>query len=147
MWEKFGIADVVGMSVRNSDELYVRWLDADRGKLRLESFGARPVNVRRRIIGRIPSVGHRGDRIGDAGVPEEIAVCVVDQIAADRNVDRLSDVHANRPAGFVGGVALAAIEHVERSAVLPPDCAQTLGKKTCEAKEQAECFIGRPRSF
>src|SRR5580692_2327050 len=44
--KQFGIADVVGMRMGNSHEFYFRWLDADRGKLRLERLCARPMDVR-----------------------------------------------------------------------------------------------------
>src|SRR5467141_939165 len=38
---------------------------------------------------------------------------MLNQEAVVRDVDRLSHIHANRPARLVGGVSLAAVKHVE----------------------------------
>ena len=67
--EKFDVADVVGMRVRNADVFYVSRFYANRGKLRLKRLRARPMDVRRGIVRREPAIWHGGDRVGEASVP------------------------------------------------------------------------------
>src|SRR5258708_39271869 len=100
------------MRVRNADELDVRGLHANGGKLRLERFCAAPVNVRNRIVRGEPAIRHRGYRIGDARVPQKIISRVEDQKAAIRNVDWFSDVYADRPSRFIWRVPLSSVTHL-----------------------------------
>src|SRR6267142_1332876 len=71
------------------------------------------MDVRRGIVRRKPAIWHRGDRIGEASVPEKVISRMLNQEAVVRDVDRLSNIHANRPARLVGGVSLAAVKHIE----------------------------------
>src|SRR6266478_3392262 len=71
------------------------------------------MDVRRGIVRRKPAIWHRGDRIGEARVPEKVISRMLNQEAVVRDVDRLSHIHANRPARLVGGVSLAAVKHIE----------------------------------
>ena len=64
-------------------------------------------------IGRGKAVRHRGDRVGDAGVPQEPALGVFDEIAIVDEVHRFAFVEARRPARNITGDSLAAIEDVE----------------------------------
>src|ERR1700694_3790880 len=148
--EQFGVADVVGMRVRNADEANVRRLYANRGKLRLERLRAGPMDVRRGIVGRKPAIWHGGDRIGDAGVPEKVILRMMDQEAAVRDVDRLSNVHANRPARLVRRVSLAAVKHIKTVHAFPARLrpART-GKGDCREgrNNDDDFFHGRPPSF
>src|SRR5262249_54504468 len=68
------------------------------------------------------TVGHGGDGIGHAGVPEKPSLGMLDQIAADDEVHRLAHIHARRPARNVARYTLAAVQDVEplnsRSAAL-----------------------------
>src|SRR6266699_5597714 len=111
--EQFDVSDVVGMRMRNADGANVRRLYPNRGKLRLQRLRARPMDVRRGIVRRKPAIWHGGDRIGEARVPEKVISRMLNQEAVVRDVDRLSHIHANRPARLVGGVSLAAVKHIE----------------------------------
>src|SRR5712664_2699206 len=71
------------------------------------------MDVRRGIVRREPAIWHGGDRIGEARVPEKVISRMLNQEAVVRDVDRLSHIHANRPARLVGGVSLAAVKHIE----------------------------------
>src|SRR5262249_50101842 len=54
-----------------------------------------------------------GDRIGKAGIPEEPALGVMDEIAIVRKLYRHADIDAGRPARLIGCRCLAAIKDVE----------------------------------
>ena len=86
-------------------------LDAELIELARE--GLRPTPVRCLRIGRGLPVGHRGDGVGNPGVPEQPALRVVDQVAVVDEIHRLADIDARRPAGNVAGDTFAAIENVE----------------------------------
>src|SRR6266853_1830407 len=85
------------------------------------------MDVRRRIVCRKPAIGHGGNRIGETSVPEEVIFRMMDQEAVVRDVNWLSNIHANRPSRLVGRVSLAAVKHRHPvyafSARLSPACA------------------------
>ena len=109
--EHLDIADVVGMRMRDRHRLDVGGLDAELLELALRASSA--ASRRRLRIGRRKPVRHRGDGIGNAGVPQEPALAVLDEIAGVDEIHRLAFVHAGRPARNVAGDALAAIDDVE----------------------------------
>src|SRR5882762_2121501 len=71
------------------------------------------MDVRRGIVRRKPAIWHGGDRIGEASIPQKVISRMLNQEAVVRDVDRLSHIHANRPARLVGCVPLAAVKHIE----------------------------------
>ncbi len=105
------ISDVIGVRVRARDRLDVGRGDTELLKLRRQGFRAAPEH--RLWIGRRKAVRHRRDRVRYAGVPQEPALCVFDQIAIVDEVHRLAFVDTGRPARNIAGDALTAIENVE----------------------------------
>src|SRR5882672_2764761 len=77
------------------------------------------MDVRRGIVRREPAIWHGGDRIREARVPEKVISRMLNQEAVVRDVDRLSHIHANRPARLVGRVSLAAVKHIETVHAFP----------------------------
>src|ERR1700676_204896 len=112
--EQFNIADVCGVGVGNADGAYIGGRDANLAKLRDERLGPGPEDISRRVVRWEPAVWQGGDMVGDTGVPQKVALSVVDQVAVNGDVDRLSDVEARRPAGrLIGRVPPAAVEYIE----------------------------------
>src|ERR1700681_3227195 len=101
------IADVIGMGMGDRHCLDIRWLDPKLIELSRQSFGPAPVNGLR--IRRWQAVRHGGYGIGDAGVPQEPALRVLDEIAGVDEVHRLAFVDAVRPARNIASNALTAI--------------------------------------
>src|SRR3954464_10765055 len=99
------------MGVRDGHHLDVTGLEAELFELGGKRL--RPAPGYGLGIGGGKAVRHRGDWVGDAGVPQEPALGVLDEIAAVDEVHRLALVEAGRPARDVSGGALPAIEHVE----------------------------------
>jgi hypothetical protein len=102
---------MIGMGVRDGDIFNVGGFEAELIELCGQRFRAPPVGHAR--IGGPLALGHGGDSIGHAGVPQKPALRVFDQITAIDEVHRLPHVHARRPARNVAGDSLAAIENVE----------------------------------
>src|SRR5260370_13536872 len=97
------------MSVRHRDILDVVGLDAKLDKLSSERLGTPPSERLR--IGGVRRVGR--SRIGDTGVPQEIALSMLDEIAVVDDVLRDVNVLPRRPARHVAGMSLAALENVK----------------------------------
>src|ERR1700730_12352961 len=98
------IADMVGMGMRDRHRLDIRWFYLKLIELGGQRLRATPVNglwVRWR-----ESVRHRRNRVSDAGVPQEPALRVLDEIAGVDEVHRLAFVDAGRPARNIAGNAL-----------------------------------------
>src|SRR5260370_53879 len=95
---------MVRMRVRDRHVFDVGGLDAELLELGGERLGPAP---RRRGAFALLAIRHGGDCIGDAGVPQEPALGVVDQVAIVRDVERLADIDAGRPARLVGTGALS----------------------------------------
>ncbi len=105
------VADMVGMGVRDRNVFNIGGFEAELIELRGQRLRPPPVGHAR--IGGPLALGHGGNGVGHAGVPEKPALGVLDQITAIDEVHRLAHVHARRPARNVANDALAAIEDVE----------------------------------
>lgn len=99
------------MGVRDGHHLDVTGLEAELFELRGKRL--RPAPGHGFGIGGRKAIRHRGDCVGDAGIPQEPALGVLHEIAAVDEVHRLALIETGRPARDVAGGALAAIEHVE----------------------------------
>src|SRR6185312_10257740 len=86
--------------------------DADAGELLDELLRLRPGD-RAGLGGRA-----RLQTVGDAGVPQQIIAAVANEVAIVRDVPRLADLDAGRPARLVRRMALAAIHDIEAVAAL-----------------------------
>jgi hypothetical protein len=86
---------LVGMGVRDRHRLDVRGLNAEFAELAGERF--RPFHVER-AVGAGRTLRSRGKRVGKAGIPEEPALRVMDQVAIVGQLDRHPDFDAGRPA-------------------------------------------------
>ena len=116
------------MGVRHGDEgdvggLYPKCLELTRQRLWA-------VPVRRLRIGGLLPVGHDGDGVGHAGIPEHPTLGMLEQIAIIHEGHRLPDVDAGRPARDVSGQTLTTIEDVE------PLQARGLGRPGRECAER-----------
>jgi len=83
--EQLDIADMVGMGMRDRHRLDVGGLDAELVELAGERF--RPFHVER-TIGAGRALRRRGKRVGKAGIPEEPALRVMDQVATSNLISR-----------------------------------------------------------
>src|ERR1700722_7713898 len=101
---------MIGMGVRYADAFDVRGFDADLLELADKRLAALPT---RPAVFALKPVGHCRHGIGDAGIPEEPALRVMDQIAIIGEIDRHTDIDAGRPARLIGAKSLTAIKHVE----------------------------------
>src|ERR1700722_3480754 len=125
---------MIGMGVRYADAFDVRGFDADLLELADKRLAALPT---RPAVFALKPVGHCRHRIGDAGIPEEPALRVMDQIAIIGEIDRHADIDARRPARLIGTKPLTAIEHVElvdtrglRGCRWQGDCAKHRNKRS-----------------
>ena len=108
--EERDVADVVAMRVRHGDVGNVGRLDPDLGELRRQRLGP---TLGDGAIRHDHAVGHRGNGVGNAGVPEQQPLGVTDEIAVVRELDRLAFVDPGRPPRLVLADILSAVEHVE----------------------------------
>jgi hypothetical protein len=83
--EQLDIADMVGMGMRDRHRLDVGGLDAELVELAGERF--RPFHVER-AIGAGRALRRRGKPVGKAGIPEEPALRVMDQVATSNLISR-----------------------------------------------------------
>ena len=104
--EEVDIADMIAVGLRDRHEGDVGRLQLQLAKLR----GQRPCPGR---LAHRRGDGPVRDRIGIAGVPQEPLCAVMDEVAAVRELDRLSDIDARRPTRLVRCRIVPAIHHVE----------------------------------
>src|ERR1700729_731188 len=111
LWEQFDIADVIGMGMRDRHAFDVGWLYSELIELSGERLTTLPI---RSAVLTFQAIRHRGDLIGDAGIPEKpAALRVVDEVAVVGDIHRHPDIHAGRPARLVSGMPLAAAQDVK----------------------------------
>ena len=105
------VSDVIGMGMGDGDEFDVGGLHAELIELGRQRLRPPPVSHAR--IGGALTVGHGGDGVRQAGVPQQPALAVLDQVTGIDEIHRLADVHAWRPARNVARDALPAIQDIE----------------------------------
>jgi hypothetical protein len=109
--EQRHVADMIGMGVGDGDVFDVGGLHAEL--IELSGKCLRPPPMGHPRIGGALTLGHGGDGVGQAGIPQQPTLAVLDQVAAVDEVHRLADVHPRRPARNVAGDALPAIQDVK----------------------------------
>src|SRR6266478_9199295 len=107
----FDIPDVVGMGVRDGYRLDVGRFDPELIQLSCQGFWAVPEHGPR--IGRREAIWHGRDLIGDARIPQEPALRMLDEIATVDEAHRFALVDARRPSRNIAGDTFAAIDDVE----------------------------------
>src|SRR5215211_7850693 len=119
----------------DGDVFDIGGLDAKLLELARERLRAFPMGGAR--IRRLLAVGHGGNRVGHAGVPQQPALAVLDKVAIVHEVHGLPDVDAGRPAGNVAGNALATIEDVKPlDPGLGLSVARLVGEHTYQSKTE-----------
>src|SRR5262249_10608616 len=110
-WEQTNIADMIGVGVRDGNELDVGGLYTKL--LKLADKRLRPTPVGHSRIGRRLALWHCRDCIGHASIPKKPALRVTDEIAIVDEVHGFADVDAWRPARDIASYALPAVQYVE----------------------------------
>jgi hypothetical protein len=102
---------VVRVCMRDGKIFDVGRFDTKLLELARKRHGPLPMGCLR--IGRRQPIGHCGNRVGHASVPQHPIVAVADQITIVDERHRFADIDAWGPARDVAGNAFAAIEYVE----------------------------------
>jgi len=101
---------MVGMGMRHGDVTDVRRFDSDLVELRGERLRLAP---HQRGAGSDLTSRQGGDLIGNASVPQQIALGVVHQVAIVDDVERHAHVDSGRPARLIARVPLSTVEDVQ----------------------------------
>jgi hypothetical protein len=107
--ESLGVADVVAVCVRERDVGDVVGLDAEALELTLERRVEEPHDG---TAGRREPVLMFDDRVGHAGLPQQRAALMLEQITVIREFAWLASIDARCPARLVLRDEASAIEHV-----------------------------------
>ena len=108
--EQVGVADVIGVEMREGDVGHRCGRDTQRLELRSERL-AHP--QRQQAARRRDAFGLGGDGIGHPRVPEKQPVAMHDEVAVVAELPGDADVDAGRPVGGdVVGLGFTALEHV-----------------------------------